>query len=148
MELTRAELYLLMNSNGPLWLVGVDLSGADLRGANLSHANQREACLPGADLSGAELTGAKLNGATVTEEQLLKAKSLEGATLPDGTKYTSKARPEPASRRQNPKRLKGSLSSPATSTRASSVMLDGLTLLAGLVLVLIALLEKHSFEHL
>lgn len=48
----------------------VDLAGAD-------RAN--------ADLANAELTGAV--GATV--EQLAKAKSLRGATLPDGSKHES-----------------------------------------------------------
>jgi uncharacterized protein YjbI with pentapeptide repeats/membrane protein implicated in regulation of membrane protease activity len=62
-----------------------NLSGADLSGANLSGAN-----LSGANLSGANLTGVNLIGAKVTWIQLAQAKSLEGATLPDGTKYASK----------------------------------------------------------
>jgi uncharacterized protein YjbI with pentapeptide repeats len=51
------------------------LSGADLRKTELEDAN-----LSGADLSGADLSGAK----GVTEEQLAQAKSLKGATMPDG----------------------------------------------------------------
>ena len=45
----------------------VNLSQADLRGANLSEAN--------------------LDGAVITEEQLKKARSLTGATMPDGSKH-------------------------------------------------------------
>jgi uncharacterized protein YjbI with pentapeptide repeats len=41
----------------------------------------------GADLSNANLSGANLKGANVTEEQLAKCKSLEGATMPNGQKY-------------------------------------------------------------
>jgi uncharacterized protein YjbI with pentapeptide repeats len=52
-----------------------DLHDADLRGANLSSANLR-----GADLSGADLSGAR-----VQQDQLSVAKSLTGATMPDGT---------------------------------------------------------------
>lgn len=78
-----------------------DLCGADLRGANLSGANLSGAIffsiiyvprafggtivIPNrADLSGANLRGANLRGAKVTDEQLAKAASLEGATMPDG----------------------------------------------------------------
>jgi uncharacterized protein YjbI with pentapeptide repeats len=53
----------------------IALGGGDLRGANLSDA----------DLTGADLTGADLEGATVTAEQLDQAKTLKGATMPDGT---------------------------------------------------------------
>ena len=45
-------------------------------------ANLREANLVKADL-----TGANLSGANVTSEQLGKAASLEGMTMPDGTKH-------------------------------------------------------------
>ncbi len=87
-------------------LSGVDLSLADLRGANLRGANLSGANLSGAifssiiyvpralggtipipnsaDLSGANLCGANLSGAEVTDEQLAKAASLEGATMPNG----------------------------------------------------------------
>jgi hypothetical protein len=59
--------------------VVVDLKGADLSEANLSVA----------DLSGANLSGAYLSNArdVTTEEQLMAAESLEGATMPDGQKY-------------------------------------------------------------
>jgi hypothetical protein len=78
------------------------LSGADLREANLEgsvledtaldgvvlrKAVLRRANLTGADLKDADLTGANLSGAIVTKEQLEAAKSLEGATMPNGQKY-------------------------------------------------------------
>jgi uncharacterized protein YjbI with pentapeptide repeats len=74
-----------------LW--GADLSraylgGADLIDANLSNANLGNADLKGADLKGADLSNANLTGATgTTPEQLAKAKSLQGATMPDGSKH-------------------------------------------------------------
>lgn len=39
----------------------------------------------GADLTGANMKKANLIGAKVTLEQLSKARTLEGATMPDGT---------------------------------------------------------------
>jgi uncharacterized protein YjbI with pentapeptide repeats len=57
-----------------------DLTDADLSGARLRGANLRDTILIGADLTGADLRGAK-----ITNEQLAKAKSLKGATLPDGS---------------------------------------------------------------
>jgi hypothetical protein len=78
-------------------LVGANLSGAHLLGADLSGANLSDADLAGAglfftnligaNLSGADLSGANLTDAKVTDEQLAEAKSLKGATLPDGTKH-------------------------------------------------------------
>jgi uncharacterized protein YjbI with pentapeptide repeats len=50
----------------------------DLSAVNLSNANLSSANLPGADLSGAK---------GVTDEQLGKAKTLEGAIMPDGSKH-------------------------------------------------------------
>jgi uncharacterized protein YjbI with pentapeptide repeats len=94
------------------WLERADLSGARLhktrltnahmRGANLSRAylietalgdadlsdaDLRRANLRGAYLGGADLRGANLAHAKVLQEQLEKAESLEGATMPDGQKY-------------------------------------------------------------
>jgi hypothetical protein len=69
----------------------VDLSKARLVGAHLNEAELRRADLSGADLSGADLSGAilsqaNLSGATgTTPEQLARAKSLKGATMPDGS---------------------------------------------------------------
>lgn len=84
-------------------LVGADLRGAILNGADLhkvnlsgAHLNRADlsfvAKLSGADFTGADLRGANfaeadLTGAKVTTEQLDKAKSLEGATMPDGSKH-------------------------------------------------------------
>ena len=83
-------------------LSGADLSGADLsnaeglweegtdlwkRGAGLNNADLSNANLSGADMSNASLSGANLKGADVTEEQLAKCESLEGATMPNGQKY-------------------------------------------------------------
>jgi uncharacterized protein YjbI with pentapeptide repeats len=91
-------------------LRGADLSGANLsgvrltsflgkdpvslRGANLKDANLSEAILSGAnlseaDLSDTDLSGANLCGATgVTNLELKRqAKSLQGATMPNGQKY-------------------------------------------------------------
>jgi uncharacterized protein YjbI with pentapeptide repeats len=61
-------------------LLKTDLSRANLRGANLS----------GADLSGADLSGANLFEATgiTTKELEDQALSLEGATMPDGSKHS------------------------------------------------------------
>ncbi len=89
-----------------------NLSGADLRGCRLNEADLREADLSKAnlnvgDLAGANLRGAKLGGAKllgvdlrqadlsqadlsgtqITETELEKVKSLEGTTMPDGTKH-------------------------------------------------------------
>jgi uncharacterized protein YjbI with pentapeptide repeats len=55
-----------------------DLSGADLSGADLSGADLRDAVLIDANLSGA---------VGVSKEQLGQANSLEGATMPDGSKH-------------------------------------------------------------
>ena len=63
-------------------LCGINLSDTHLQRANLSNTD-----LTGADLTGAYLTKANLKGATVTKEQLTSARSLEGATMPDGSKH-------------------------------------------------------------
>jgi uncharacterized protein YjbI with pentapeptide repeats len=69
-------------------LKGAKLSKAILRGADLSGTNLKKADLHGADLSRADLSGADLRGAKgVTNEKLKQAKSLEGATMPDGSKH-------------------------------------------------------------
>ncbi len=59
-----------------------DLSGADLTGANLTEAD-----LTGANLTEVLLSHADLTGAKVTTEQLDKASSLKGATMPDGSQH-------------------------------------------------------------
>jgi uncharacterized protein YjbI with pentapeptide repeats len=67
-------------------LCGAGLSGANFSGANLTDANLSGAFLDGANFSGATLIGAKLSGTKVDLEQLKQAKSLKGATMPDGSK--------------------------------------------------------------
>src|SRR5919112_897751 len=68
--------------NAPSLSNGTDPSDIDTGNNNLKHTN-----LGGADLSNADLSGAYLTGADVSEEQLVKCKSLQGATMPDGRKY-------------------------------------------------------------
>jgi uncharacterized protein YjbI with pentapeptide repeats len=60
-----------------------DLSGAILNGANLGFANLGGAYLSHADLSDANLKGAE----DLTQEQLDEARTLTGATMPDGSKH-------------------------------------------------------------
>jgi Pentapeptide repeats (8 copies) len=74
-------------------LTKAKLPDAKLNNAKLPQADLREADLSGTDLSGANLSGANLSGADlsnakgVTCQQTEQAKSLEGATMPDGQKY-------------------------------------------------------------
>lgn len=73
-------------------LFEANLSDADLSSVNLSvgdlmRANLRGAKLEGARLFGANLSQADLSGTQLTKTDLEKAKSIEGATLPDGTKH-------------------------------------------------------------
>jgi uncharacterized protein YjbI with pentapeptide repeats len=68
-----------------------ELSRANLRGTNLLHANLSGTDLWEADLTDANLTDSDLRGATlkratgITVERLKQAKSLKGATMPDGS---------------------------------------------------------------
>jgi uncharacterized protein YjbI with pentapeptide repeats len=68
-------------------LGGVTLIGADLRITNLIEAEMGGVSLDGANLLGAYLDGTNLTGVTgITDKELEKqAKSLEGATMPDGS---------------------------------------------------------------
>jgi len=61
-----------------------DLRGSVLTGTDLSFANLRNADLYDTDLSFTDLTG--IQGITV-EELKKKARSLQGATMPDGSKH-------------------------------------------------------------
>jgi uncharacterized protein YjbI with pentapeptide repeats len=67
-------------------LTYAQLQGANLREANLQGANLREANLQGANLREANLQWANLQGAAVTDEQLAATRSLQGATMPNGSK--------------------------------------------------------------
>jgi uncharacterized protein YjbI with pentapeptide repeats len=85
-DLSNANLYHADLSNASLGkanLSETNLAGADLSQANLTIANLSQANLYQADLSNANLTGA----IGTTPEQLAKAKSLKGATMPDGSKH-------------------------------------------------------------
>jgi hypothetical protein len=70
-------------------LRSADLRGTRLDNAYLSHANLTGADLSGANLSSVDLSWANLRGTTgVTEERLeQQASSLEGATMPAGSKH-------------------------------------------------------------
>jgi uncharacterized protein YjbI with pentapeptide repeats len=70
------------------YLIEADLIRADLSGANLSNAWLRHANLSEANLSNARLRHANLSSATgLTDEQIAAARTLEGATMPNGQKY-------------------------------------------------------------
>jgi uncharacterized protein YjbI with pentapeptide repeats len=94
-KLVRTELVEADLSDADL--IDADLSGADLSGADLSGAVLWRAELSGAYLRGADLvetdlpdvdlSEADLSGADVSQEQLEDAASLEGATMPDGSKH-------------------------------------------------------------
>jgi uncharacterized protein YjbI with pentapeptide repeats len=82
------------------YLDGANLSGAGLSDAGLSDAVLSDAHLVGADLSDADLSGADLSGADlsgaegITKERLeAQAKTVEGATMPDGQKIPSQPQP-------------------------------------------------------
>jgi uncharacterized protein YjbI with pentapeptide repeats len=66
---------------------GADLRDANLTGADLSEANLGEGDWRDIDLSGADLSYSNLRGAEVSARLLATAKSLQGATMPDGTKH-------------------------------------------------------------
>ena len=103
-NLSGADLSLMANLSYAS-LIGANLSRANLSYANLAEATITEppygeitdeaitadlsyANLSGAILNRADLRGAILHGATGwTEEQLVQAKSLERATMPNGQKY-------------------------------------------------------------
>lgn len=84
-DLSNTDL-LKANLHGA-FLSGANLANADLNTADLSRAHLDDANLIEASLMGANLAGANLEGAEVTRNQLLQARNLEGATMPDGTKY-------------------------------------------------------------
>jgi uncharacterized protein YjbI with pentapeptide repeats len=65
----------------------VDLTGANLRGAQLQHARFVRSDLTNSKLVNAVFDYADLREALVTTGQLATAKSLSGATMPDGTKH-------------------------------------------------------------
>jgi uncharacterized protein YjbI with pentapeptide repeats len=68
-------------------LYGAFLREADLVDAKLNGSNLRGAILTGAHFTSANFEGVDLSVALVTTEQVQNAKSLEGATIPNGQKY-------------------------------------------------------------
>lgn len=82
-KLDRADLR-NANLTGAV-LIGSDLSKANLTGAILMSADMRETNLRGANLKGTNLRLANLQGAeNYKNKQLLQAKTLEEAIMPDG----------------------------------------------------------------
>jgi uncharacterized protein YjbI with pentapeptide repeats len=81
----RADLQLA--HLGEANLQGAVLDEANLQGAFLEGANLQAALLRGANLQGADLQGADLRYAEVTNEQLANTLSLQGATMPNGSKH-------------------------------------------------------------
>ncbi|MEG4500121.1 pentapeptide repeat-containing protein [Microcoleus sp. F10-C6] len=75
----------LSNAN----LSDANLICADLSNANMSGVNLKNASLSGANLKSAYLSGANLKGAKVSISDLSGA-LLEGAIMPDGSKYKSR----------------------------------------------------------
>ena len=81
-----SEAYLSESDLSEAFLIQTKLCEASLWGANFSGADLTGADLSGALLIGANLTNANLNGAyNTSKEQLEQAKSLKGATMPDGS---------------------------------------------------------------
>ncbi|MDF5718276.1 MAG: pentapeptide repeat-containing protein [Rhizonema sp. NSF051] len=69
-------------------LSSANLICADLSNANMSGVNLKNASLSGSNLKSAYLSGANLKGAKVSISELNGA-LLEGAIMPDGSKYSS-----------------------------------------------------------
>jgi uncharacterized protein YjbI with pentapeptide repeats len=103
-DLRGADLSRRRKGNHPKALKPADLSDAKLKGTNLSCILHDGAyyCtdLSGTDLSGADFSGANLRNADMsgakgwTVKQLTAAKTLEGATMPDGQRLKSKDNPD------------------------------------------------------
>jgi len=83
-DLTEADLSNTTLNNADLRIAS--LNGAILYRADLSNANLR-----GADITGAVLDEADLSGAIVSEEQLSRAQSLKGTTVPPLTLSSASA---------------------------------------------------------
>ena len=82
-------------------LIGANLTAANLTGAMLTGASLRSANLSGANLSSSNLASADLNGANLRRVNFFGARglpplgllgSLDGSTLPDGTKVEKPTR--------------------------------------------------------
>jgi len=85
----------LINGDQPLVdLSGADLTDTNLSGLDLSTVNPSGADLRGTNLSGADLSDANLSGADLRDVRRVdknklegEARSLQGATMPDGSKH-------------------------------------------------------------
>jgi uncharacterized protein YjbI with pentapeptide repeats len=96
-EMSYVNLYDADLSDVNLYLANLteaDLSVSDLHGANLRKADLKDTILKGADLSGANLKGAYKESKSgskqlITNAELAqeKIRTLEGATMPDGSVY-------------------------------------------------------------
>lgn len=64
-----------------------NFTSANLTGANFTRANLSSADFKGANLAGVNFSDAILARATVSAEQLAKAKTLNCAIMPDGTRH-------------------------------------------------------------
>jgi uncharacterized protein YjbI with pentapeptide repeats len=88
-DLTQADLSGADLSSADL--SDADLSGFKLRGVDLSNADLKSAVLPVPGLPDVDLSGADLEGADTTftssKELAQQAKSLKGATMPNGQTY-------------------------------------------------------------
>lgn len=85
-NLRNAQLGFGADPNTGAFLRQADLTLADLSDTDLSGVWLNNANLKMASLGDADLTKANLTDANVTQEQLDRARSLEGATMPDGSK--------------------------------------------------------------
>lgn len=98
-DLSDAELSLLRTQGGVVrtntkagatGLIPISASNlidADIRGASLVRANLAYVDFVGADLTDADLTGAKLHEDKLHGNKIGFARSLKGATMPDGSKH-------------------------------------------------------------
>lgn len=102
-DLSRADLveaFLFMANLSRADLSGTNLSRSDLGRANLSGSSLSGACLSEVDLSGANLHWAYLRQADLrgvknwTIDQFDSAKTLEGATMPDGVQLRDDDNPD------------------------------------------------------
>jgi uncharacterized protein YjbI with pentapeptide repeats len=81
------KMYLARANLSKANLSGAALCWANLSGANLTKAKLSSTMVMAANLSGADLTKANLSKAEVMPEQLKQVKSLEGTTMPNGSKH-------------------------------------------------------------
>jgi uncharacterized protein YjbI with pentapeptide repeats len=89
-HLTNASLqgaYLGGSHLDKAFLKSTNMQAANLGGTDLEQTYLENVDLRDADLSGANLRNAYLAGAQVSESQLSAASSLQGATMPNGTKH-------------------------------------------------------------